>query len=423
MEHVLGNQIKLADTTLSSILCKDHFLKNCNSRLEESTDQLRKHITKRRNTCQNFKIADIGLIRLMTENVYSHVELKQENDVDSEDSDDADDSKIHRRNAKTRNFKTVKNFDQSHYDSEKSAYNITFQTASTSNSSNITVYQLDPKIEVNLIVKEVKKHEERIYNDEVLETLLNKYYYDITDNFNSNFENYVVNNLTIVSYLDKIMPNFEIGCPVLSLENMFTLNKLDRMKKILFVDLDETLIHSDINHEFDFYDAQIRITMEGAIAECKFNIIIRPYTKEFLTFAKERFNVILFTAGIKEYADQIIEKIDPMNEYFVMRLYRESCIEFQNFFIKDLGILATFGLKDMIILDNCIYSFARNLKNGILISSFYSDKEDCELLNVMEYLDSKLFEVKDIREVNEAFYGFEAIKNFLYEKLEKEGII
>lgn len=414
----------IAETNECSNLSQNQFIKNkAILKIEDNNDKLLKHLTKRRNTCQNFKIADIGLIKLMTENVYSHLEFKQDNDVDSEDSDDGDDSKLLKRNLKTRNFKKIKKIDKSQYDSEKSTINLTIndaQTASSSNSSNVTVYQIDSKSDFDLIVidENVPKT-----NEDVLDNLLSKYYYDIADNYNSNFENYVVNNLTIVSYLEKIMPTSGIECPTLSQENMIIVNKLDRMKKILFLDLDETLIHSDINHEYDFYDAQVRITMEGAITDCKFNIIIRPYVKEFLNFAKERFNIILFTAGIKEYADQIIEKIDPLNEFFVMRLYRESCIEYKNFFIKDLGILATFGLKDMIILDNCIFSFAKNLKNGVLISSFYNDKEDCELLNVMEYLDSKLFDVKDIREVNEAFYGFETIKNFLHEKLEKESII
>ena len=77
----------------------------------------------------------------------------------------------------------------------------------------------------------------------------------------------------------------------------------------------------------------------------------------------------------------------------------------------------------MIILDNCVYSFAMNLNNGILIPSYYNDPEDKELLNAIEYLETKLLNVDDIREVNEGYYGLETIRNYLYDKLVGEGVI
>jgi TFIIF-interacting CTD phosphatase-like protein len=41
-----------------------------------------------------------------------------------------------------------------------------------------------------------------------------------------------------------------------------------------------------------------------------------------------------------------------------------------NFFIKDLGIIQDRDLKDMVIVDNSIVSFAFNLDNGIPIEGF-----------------------------------------------------
>ena len=41
--------------------------------------------------------------------------------------------------------------------------------------------------------------------------------------------------------------------------------------------------------------------------------------------------------------------------------------------MKDLQIIANRSLKDMVIVDNAVYSFAFQLDNGIPIVPFYSD--------------------------------------------------
>lgn len=257
--------------------------------------------------------------------------------------------------------------------------------------------------------------------EDILQSLIYEYYYDIQENTQDNFDTYTVNNLTIISYFENIVSK-EFSATSLSSYQIEELLRFDRSKKILILDLDETLIHSDLEGVYPLCDAEVSITLEnGDLSSIKFNI--RPYTKEFLKFASNNFNLILFTAGVQSYADPIIGFLDPDNEYFKLRVYRESCLSLSNFFIKDLNIFLTFGAKDMILVDNCIFSFANNLRNGILVSSFYDSKDDSELLDVMSYLEERLIEVKDIREVNESVYGFEAIKTCLRQKLISEGIL
>ena len=60
-----------------------------------------------------------------------------------------------------------------------------------------------------------------------------------------------------------------------------------------------------------------------------------------------------------------------------------------------------------------MYSFAAQLSNGILINSFYNDKNDTELYNVMAYLINYILPEEDIRKVNEQFFNFQQIKNDL----------
>ena len=94
-----------------------------------------------------------------------------------------------------------------------------------------------------------------------------------------------------------------------------------------------------------------------------------------------------------------------------MRLYRNHCIFIEpGLYIKDLRIFS--GIKkmeDIIILDNSLFSFADQLNNGILITSFFSDMNDTFLQNVKCYLDYIKNE-KDIRTINKESFKLEDIK-------------
>ncbi len=66
------------------------------------------------------------------------------------------------------------------------------------------------------------------------------------------------------------------------------------------------------------------------------------------------YELVIFTASQKQYADKIIDKIDPRNR-ISHRLYRENCIIVNKiFYLKNLKILGR-NLKDLIIVDVIIY--------------------------------------------------------------------
>lgn len=252
----------------------------------------------------------------------------------------------------------------------------------------------------------------------ILENLLQQYYYDIKFNIPGNYEEYVVNGITIISVLEKLLIKNNIKSPELSNDQKEDLKKFDLAKKTLFIDLDETLIHSDINNEFDCAETVISINVNNESSS--FGLIVRPYVSEFLQFASERFNLVIFTAGVKDYADPIIDYLDPDNTYFALRLYRDSCTQYENFFIKDLTIL-NIPIEQCVLLDNCIYSFAKDVQSGILISTFHNNMEDKDLLNVADYLDDNILQSENVRLTNESFFGFESIKKMMYNKLIEEG--
>ena len=92
------------------------------------------------------------------------------------------------------------------------------------------------------------------------------------------------------------------------------------------------------------------------------------------------------------------------------RLYRNNCINVNDrIYVKDLRIIKGVDLKDIILIDNSMYSFSSQLANGILINSFYNDKNDIELYNVLGYLLNFLIKVNDVRLMNEQFFNFQRI--------------
>jgi TFIIF-interacting CTD phosphatase-like protein len=101
--------------------------------------------------------------------------------------------------------------------------------------------------------------------------------------------------------------------------NEISLNNFKKKKKILILDLDETLVHSS-QSQLENYDHEIKIDIEGSV--CKFYVAERPHLKKFLKRVKELFHVIIFTASIKEYADEVINKIDNTIDDSC-RFYRE----------------------------------------------------------------------------------------------------
>lgn len=148
--------------------------------------------------------------------------------------------------------------------------------------------------------------------------------------------------------------------------------------RVIFFDLDETLAHC-VRRSAGMTNPDVTlnvVTSTKNVVPVGFNI--RPHTQEMLEFANRYFEVCVFTASNKEYADTILNYIDPENRLIQHRFYRESCIKADNFYIKDLRIFKNISLKDMLIVDNAVYSFGQQLDNGIPITPFKEDPQDIE---------------------------------------------
>jgi CTD small phosphatase-like protein 2 len=116
------------------------------------------------------------------------------------------------------------------------------------------------------------------------------------------------------------------------------------------------------------------------------------------------FQLVLFTASEQSYADAILNLLDPYEELFDMRLYRQHCIPTTiacggSSYLKDVRIIANREMKDLVIVDNAVFCFSLQLDNGIPILPFHHDAKDDELLHLVYYLKN-ISEVDDVREHN-----------------------
>jgi len=93
--------------------------------------------------------------------------------------------------------------------------------------------------------------------------------------------------------------------------------------RVLFLDLDETLVRTEKEELYKRYDATVNII--GKSHEEKIGVWFRPFLKQFLERVNKHFQVVLFTAANKEYADRVVETFDPQNSFFSTRLYRVNC--------------------------------------------------------------------------------------------------
>ncbi len=181
-------------------------------------------------------------------------------------------------------------------------------------------------------------------------------------------------------------------------------------KKTLIFDLDETLIHCVDDLEQEIPDAILNVAFpNGEIVKAGINV--RPYAIECLKEANKKYQIVVFTASHKFYADEVLNFLDPTGELIHYRLYRDSCFQTEDgVYIKDLRIIKNRSLKDMVIVDNAVYSFGFQLDNGIPIIPFYNNKDDEELLHLINYFNTLAF-FNDMRDQNAKAFQLRELEN------------
>jgi Dullard-like phosphatase family protein len=161
----------------------------------------------------------------------------------------------------------------------------------------------------------------------------------------------------------------------------------------LVLGLDGTLVHSTLVEPKERQDFTFTVNFDSVKEDVY--VRCRPHLKEFLDEVSGLFEIIIFTAGQRIYADKLLNKLDPRRKIFHHRLFRESCVYVDGKYVKDLTILGR-DLARVIMIDSSPHSFGFQVENGIPIETWFADPSDNKLLSLIPFLKS-LVEADDVR--------------------------
>lgn len=179
-----------------------------------------------------------------------------------------------------------------------------------------------------------------------------------------------------------------------------------RKKKTLILDLDETLIHSlsrgaprSLGSSGSCRMIELKVNSVATL----YYVYKRPFCEFFLKEISRWFELQIFTASVKEYADPIIDWLESeivdhqlaakssSQSIFTKRYYRGDCTYRPGVgYIKDLSKIFAKedDLKNVVILDNSPISYALQENNGVMIEGWINDQNDRDLLNLLPMLYS-----------------------------------
>ncbi|KAI8500202.1 PREDICTED: CTD nuclear envelope phosphatase 1-like [Branchiostoma belcheri] len=173
-------------------------------------------------------------------------------------------------------------------------------------------------------------------------------------------------------------------------------------RKVLVLDLDETLIHSHHDGVMNRTvrpgtppDFILKITIDRH--PVRFFVYKRPHVDFFLDVVCQWYELVIFTASMEIYGAAVADKLDNTKGILKRRYYRQHCTLEYGSYTKDLSSVHN-DLSSVIILDNSPGAYRSYPDNAIPIKSWFADPSDTCLLSLLPMLDALRF-TADVRSV------------------------
>jgi len=174
-------------------------------------------------------------------------------------------------------------------------------------------------------------------------------------------------------------------------------DKKYKNKKCLVLDLDETLVHSSFK---PVPDADFIVPVEIDSVVYKVYVLKRPFVDEFMREVAKYYEVVIFTASLSLYANPLLDMLDQ-DKVIEHRLFRESCVLHGQAYVKDMSKLGR-KMKDIMIVDNSPLSYAFQPTSAIPITSWFDDRKDTQLRDLLPVLRTTLNDCDDVRDILDA---------------------
>lgn len=163
---------------------------------------------------------------------------------------------------------------------------------------------------------------------------------------------------------------------------------LGKTDKVIILDIDHTLVDSTGYKSSDPDRRYVLAFPDGN----KITGSMRPNVKEFLSFLKKYSKeVIIWTAGTKDYAEAIVELLFEEGDYPKHVLSRNDCAMRENYCHKPIRPLSHrlgYDPSSVLIIDDTETTFTENPSNGLLIPRYLGNNEDSALIEVAKWLDA-----------------------------------
>ncbi|KAK9173069.1 hypothetical protein cmbei_4003240 [Cryptosporidium meleagridis] len=169
----------------------------------------------------------------------------------------------------------------------------------------------------------------------------------------------------------------------------------------IVLDMDETLVHCTSEM---LKGIKPDLLVKIATYSTPWFVYYRPFLKFFLQNASKLGSICVFTASTKEYAEQVINSIDPTQDLIKYKLFREHCTVYNKGYMKDLRIIQGANLKRTVLVDNSLISNTLQLDNAIPVDSWYGCCKDNELLRLLVLLN-RIQLLSDVRPYLAKRYG------------------